>query len=222
MECSCCHSALKESLRGICLLAAIGGLSAVLFGVHALLPLGPSASDFSVAWFGYLLAVIGGILFILGIAATGLSAALHCFNGATLVLLPLEALLVWAYVAHPSQLRWLADRDQTYALTSILDWVDGHAHLAAGLAALWLLLQATAVLLGSIHACCPTSRRYKHPWDRYWLGEDDLRESLLPQTRVEVGEPTGYHTPPSRLQTPYTSPARQPVPSTPIMPRPVA
>ena len=66
------------------------------------------------------------------------------FSGAALVLLPLESLLAWACVAHPRELEWLADRDQTYVLSAILAWVGAHCSLAAGLAGLWLLLQAAA------------------------------------------------------------------------------
>jgi len=86
-------------------------------------------------------------------------------TGATLVLLPLEVLLVWAYDSHPSQLHWLASRDQTYILSSILGWVDAHTEVAAGLAAIWVVLQASTVTLGSIYVCCPvTSRKQRHPW----------------------------------------------------------
>lgn len=74
--------------------------------------------------------------------------------------------MVWAYAAHAKQLRWLADRDQSFALTSILDWVGAHLQLAAGLAGLWLLLQAAAVLLGALFACAPAGagRRRRHHW----------------------------------------------------------
>ncbi|EFN51667.1 expressed protein [Chlorella variabilis] len=128
-------------------------------------------------------------------------------TGATLVLLPLEGLLVWAAHAHPSQLRWLADRDQTYALSGILDWTDGHGTLAAGLAALWLVLQAAAVLLGAVYCCWPGGRRYKHPWDRYWVEGDEGRDPLLPPRPAgEADAAGGYHTPPSRFGTPHSSP----------------
>jgi hypothetical protein len=86
------------------------------------------------------------------------------FSGAALVLLPLESLLAWACVAHPRELEWLADRDQTYVLSAILAWVGAHCSLAAGLAGLWLLLQAAAVVLGAAYACCPAGRRHQHPW----------------------------------------------------------
>ena len=87
------------------------------------------------------------------------------FTGASLVLLPLQALLVWAYCAHPSELRYLAERDQSYLLSSILDWVDAHRSLAGGLAAIWLLLQTAAVLLGVAHGCCAREPPHpKHPW----------------------------------------------------------
>lgn len=85
-------------------------------------------------------------------------------TGATLVLLPLELLLFWAARAHPSQLRWIADRDQTYMLTAVLDWVDAHGPLAAAAAATWLVVQAATVVLGAVHSCCPGRRRDKHPW----------------------------------------------------------
>lgn len=84
------------------------------------------------------------------------------YTGATLALLPLQLLVVWAYAEHPSELRRLADRDQTYTLQAILAWADAHASLAAGLAGLWLLLQAAAAVLGSVYACCPA--RQRHPW----------------------------------------------------------
>ena len=55
--------------------------------------------------------------------------------------------------------------------------------------------------------------------DRYWNGEDDGREPLLPQR--QRGEPAGpqadsphaagYRTPPSRFHSPYTSPGKPPV-----------
>lgn len=87
------------------------------------------------------------------------------FTGASLVLQPLQALLVWAYVAHPSELRYLAERDQSYLLSSILDWVDAHRSLAGGLAAVWLTLQTAAVLLGLAHGCCAGGPPPpKHPW----------------------------------------------------------
>ena len=78
-----------------------------------------------------------------------------------------EALPVLIRLLHHEDrgLRWLAARDQTYALLTILEWVDTHLHLAAGLAGFWLLLQAATVLLGCIFPCLPaTGRRHRHPW----------------------------------------------------------
>lgn len=207
----CCQAAVKDALKGISVLTALGGLAALLGGLHALLPLGAAvAADPSVSWFAWVLCVAGGLMLALGIAAVAgswcrLAGPLHCvsggggggravraavpavprmlccrrrlrtcdpptraptsqFTGAALALLPLQVLLVWAYVAHPSELRRLADRDQTYALAGILDWCNAHRSLAAGLAGLWLLLQAGAAVLGSVHACCPGAPRPRHPW----------------------------------------------------------
>ena len=80
------------------------------------------------------------------------------------MLLPLQVLAVWAYAAHPSELRRLATRDQTYTLSSVLAWADAHHAAAAALASMWLVLQTAAVLLGCAHACCPPGPRQKHPW----------------------------------------------------------
>lgn len=217
----CCQGALKDALKGVSCLTALGGLACLLGGVHALLPLGATAADPSIAWFAWVMCVVGGLLLALGMAAAtaswcSLTAPMHCYTGATLALLPLQVLVVWAYVEHPSELRRLADRDQTYTLQAILAWTDAHSSLAAGLAGLWLVLQAAAAVLGSAYACCPA--RQRHPWDRYWAGEDDGREPLLPQRqRNEPAGPqsdspqaAGYRTPPSRFQSPYTSPARPP------------
>lgn len=227
---SCCQHALRDIIRGISILTALGGLGPLLYGLHCLTPLGPAATmDLSISWFSVTLCGFGTVMVVLGMAtALGacckLQAPLHLYTGATLVLLPLEALLVWAYAAHSSQLRWLAVRDQTYAATAILDWVDGNVQLAAWAAAFFLLLQAMAVLLGSVYACCPTApRQGKHPWDHYWEGEEG-REPLLPQGGQGQAAPpatsgsgspraTGYHTPPSRFQSPYHSPGR-PLPTT--------
>ncbi|KAL4434330.1 hypothetical protein ABPG75_000771 [Micractinium tetrahymenae] len=231
--CAGCVGALRDGLRGIAVLAALCGLASLLFGLHSLLPLGSTAFDPTVSWFALLLCTTGLVLVLLGgTAGLGFAGPIHCFTGASLALLPLSTLVVWAYAAHSKQLRWLADRDQSYALTAILDWVEGHLQLAAGLAGLWLLLQAAAVLLGALYACVPASagRRRRHPWDRYWSGEDDGREPLLPRSRGEPGPSggsaggcggsprgTGYHTPPSRYQassregflaSPYQSPMR--------------
>ncbi|KAL4423237.1 hypothetical protein ABPG77_000029 [Micractinium sp. CCAP 211/92] len=220
--CAGCAGALRDSLRGIAVLAALGGVAALLLGLHSLLPLGSTAFNPSVSWFALLLCAVGLILVLLGgTAGLGFAGPIHCFTGASLALLPLSTLLVWAYVAHGKQLRWLADRDQTFALTAILDWAGAHLHLAAGLAGFCLLLQAAAVLLGALYACAPAGRRHRHPWDRYWSGEDDGREPLLPRSRgepVPIGGPAGgsggsprgagYHTPPSRFQSPYQSPIR--------------
>lgn len=233
--CAGCAGALRDSLRGIAVLAALGGLAALLLGLHSLLPLGSTAFDPSVSWFALLLFSAGLILVLLGgTAGLGFAGPIHCvstpqfglhqrwsglgnfmsgtrargterpvclepvrstmrylppslvlspkgfclsrathrpspslppqFTGASLALLPLSTLLVWAYVAHSKQLRWLADRDQTFALTAILDWVGAHLHLAAGLAGFCLLLQAAAVLLGALYACAPAGRRHRHPW----------------------------------------------------------
>jgi hypothetical protein len=76
----------------------------------------------------------------------------------SLVLLPLELLLMWGWKAHPAELGWLADQDPTATLAHILAWVDFHAPLAAGLAAFWLLLQAVLVALAAAHSCCPGRR----------------------------------------------------------------
>lgn len=48
---------------------------------------------------------------------------------------------------------------------------------------------------------------------RYWSGEEEGREALLPrisQADPDGGTPraAGYHTPPSRFQSPYASPVR--------------
>ena len=86
------------------------------------------------------------------------------FTGAMLALLPLQCLLVWAYAAHPSELRRLAVRDQTYQLGSILRWVDAHRAAAGGLAAMWLVLQGAAAALGCAFTCCPPRPRRRHPW----------------------------------------------------------
>lgn len=87
------------------------------------------------------------------------------FTGAALALLPLQATLVWAYAYHTTELRWLAARDQTYLLTASLDWCDAHTAAAQLLAALWLVLQVAAVLLGCILACCPAPpSRQQHTW----------------------------------------------------------
>ena len=74
-------------------------------------------------------------------------------------------LLAWAYCAHSHELHALADKDQTYMLSAILDWLDAHPDLAAALASVWLLLQAAAALLGACFACCcPAPRDRRHPW----------------------------------------------------------
>ena len=87
--CQCCQSAIKDALKGISLLTALGGLACVLLGTHALLPLGPAAAaDINVAWFAYVLLGAGGIQLLLGLAAAtgswcGLTAPLHCVSPAS-------------------------------------------------------------------------------------------------------------------------------------------
>lgn len=49
--------------------------------------------------------------------------------------------------------------------------------------------------------------------DRFWRGDEESREALLPpRSREASGAASprrdGYHTPPSRFQSPYTSPIR--------------
>ena len=51
--------------------------------------------------------------------------------------------------------------------------------------------------------------------DRFWQGDDESREALLPRAGHGASggaspRRDGYHTPPSRFQSPYTSPARMP------------
>lgn len=86
--CQCCQSAIKDALKGISLLTALGGLACVLLGAHALLPLGPAAAaDINVSWFAYVLLGAGAIQLLLGLAAAtgswcGLTAPLHCVSAA--------------------------------------------------------------------------------------------------------------------------------------------
>ena len=49
----CCQSAVKDALKGASCLTALGGLACLLGGVRALLPLGATAADPSVAWFAW-------------------------------------------------------------------------------------------------------------------------------------------------------------------------
>ena len=81
---------LQDCLRGISVLTALGGLALALLGVHALLPLGVSAADPAIAWFGQLLVALGALVLCLGLAAgmgpaCSRSAPLHCVSRAGLV-----------------------------------------------------------------------------------------------------------------------------------------
>lgn len=51
----CCQGALKDALKGISCLTALGGLACLLCGVRAMLPLGATVADPSVAWFAWVL-----------------------------------------------------------------------------------------------------------------------------------------------------------------------
>ena len=124
---------------------------------------------------------------------------------------------MWAYVAHPSEVQRLAERDQTYLLSQILAWVDARPSLAAGFSAAWLLLQACGAALGAAYACCPPRPPPpRHPWDRFWRGggsDEDAaaaREALLPRHGSSSPRATGYFTPPSRGQSPWQSPSHPP------------
>lgn len=85
MVLDCCRSAVKDALKGVALLTALGGLAALLLGIHGMLPLGAAATDPSVAWFAWTLCVAGGLLLVLGATAAvgsscGLVAPAHCVS----------------------------------------------------------------------------------------------------------------------------------------------
>lgn len=197
----------RNTLRGIALLTSIGGLAACMLGA------GSVTGQLTFTWFAWLLTGGGAVLVTTSVmAATGSDLAVSFFAGATLAMLPIELLLVWACRMHPIELRWLADRDQAFILSRILDFADAHQALAAASAAAWLLLQAIAVLLGVLHLCCSPGccrARAKHGA----LEQDRAGGpyTLLPSSSsgpAETRPLTGFHTPPSHFQSPYTSPAR--------------
>lgn len=81
--CGGCASVLRDALRGIAVLAALGGLAALLLGLHALLPLGSAALDPTISWFALLLCATGLVLVLLGgTAGLGCMGPIHCVSTA--------------------------------------------------------------------------------------------------------------------------------------------
>lgn len=79
--CAGCAGALRDGLRGIAVLAALGGLAGLLLGLRALLPLGASALDPTVSWFALLLCSAGLVLVLLGgTAGLGFAGPIHCVS----------------------------------------------------------------------------------------------------------------------------------------------
>lgn len=70
--CTCLGRAVRDMLKGIGVLTALGGLVPLLLGVRALLHLGAAVAVPDVAWLAYILLFFGGLLVVLGLgAATG-------------------------------------------------------------------------------------------------------------------------------------------------------
>lgn len=83
--CACCRSALRDSLQGIALCIALGGLAALLFGAKSLWKVAPLpvAHALTLGWFSLcVLCTFGAILTLLGLAAgLGFTAPMHFVSG---------------------------------------------------------------------------------------------------------------------------------------------
>lgn len=90
------------------------------------------------------------------------------YNGATLVLLYIEAAMAALWLTKSKLLRQWAWLDPTGSFNQILDALDSHQKLGMAIAIAWVSLQCTALLLGSCVGCCIVGanqqRRWKHPW----------------------------------------------------------
>lgn len=76
---SCLQSCVKDALRGIALLTALGALGLLLCGLHALS--WATVTDLAVSWFALLASFLGGALCLLGcLGSLGLAPAIYCVS----------------------------------------------------------------------------------------------------------------------------------------------